>query len=236
MKILLCGGAKTDNLIIALENRFKSGMSFCKEEFIRNIDNFIMRGESFDRAIVFEQSISRDGYINDIATFRKDVSTFIDKLKENFSKYEIVFVTETRDKARMIIEETIDVAHISIVIVKEPPYVTSFITQLVSTELRNFDKGIKFTQDDVRQMIEEENNEDDILWSDEIEMEKGETLSLDGEKGYDVENQFDNFEFVFTRRGIAVLDAKEEVEKMKFSDEIKSKKLGRKTKELVRKG
>lgn len=235
MKILICGGTKTNNIKIALERRFTSGMSFCTEEQIENIDNLITRGETFDRAIVFEQSISANGMRNEAANMRKNICSFIERVKENFTKYEIVFITETRDKARIIVEETLDVAHVSTVLVKSPPYATSFITQLVSVELRQFDKGMVFTQSDVRTMVESESEEEDIIWSDENERSRGELIGTEC-TDTSVIKQLENFTYLFTRNEIKVIDLREEIERTQFSDEVKSRAVGNKTKEIVRKG
>ena len=62
MRVLVSGGLKTDAITRAMEKAFSDGsVLFESENFIKNIENFLSRGNYFDRAIIMEQSLTENG-------------------------------------------------------------------------------------------------------------------------------------------------------------------------------
>lgn len=244
MRILICGGKRTENLIKALRNKYKAEISFCYEPLVRNINSVIARGETFDRAVIFEQSLSEDGEITDRAVIGNTLSEALKAITNAYSQYELVFVAESKMMARTIKEETFEVRDISVVVLQlSSQYTVSFLAQLVQNELKDFDRGKVFTLEDVRQMMADESTYNDVVWSDEVEDTTGELMGEDIEGVVNAVDELENFEFSFGKGGITIeeikqetMEATEQARSETPSDEAeagrKAKRKGKKTKFL----
>lgn len=135
MKIILSGGAKTINIKNGIEKKFKSsGDEVSVENYIEDIASTFSRGDTFDKALITEQSISRDGAIASEAELRQRVNDFAASSAHRNRKNEsYVFLVQSEAMAELISDETFMIKGSSVVVLKTPPYsVNFFVTLLVN--------------------------------------------------------------------------------------------------------
>ena len=172
MRILLSGGVKTGNIKASIEKKFEStGDVFIIEEFLENIVTLFGKGEYFDKALITEQSITRDFKIKDETEIRIRINTFIENMKSVNRKMDFVFLTRDPKFATIIDEETFTIHNNSVIVVKEPKYSVPFFYDLIVKDIHKLPSDIVFKPE----LIEAEDISDVV--SDE------ELQDLNGEDG-----------------------------------------------------
>lgn len=136
MKILISGGAITNNIINPLQKKLaSSGIDFLAVEYIEDIKRLLANGEYFDRAIITEDSWSHNGNDTDEMSWRSKINNFSNSvngvLRENTS---YVFLSKTNDMAGIAGEEIMSIRTSSILIVKELPFTVNFFVMLATWE------------------------------------------------------------------------------------------------------
>ena len=103
MRVLISGGKKTINIVKSLENRFASGsVELTIEENIDNIESFLSRGDYFDRAIIIEQSWTKDGAQQDEIVLRRSINNFISIIKQKHNRdFSLIFIASTEKMAKI---------------------------------------------------------------------------------------------------------------------------------------
>lgn len=106
MRVLVSGGLKTDAITRAMEKAFSDGsVLFTSENFIKNIESFLSRGNYFDRAIIMEQSITENGNVLDNETISKVVQKLVELINTKLLQQEILFVLNTEAIANIVSSE-----------------------------------------------------------------------------------------------------------------------------------
>ena len=146
MRILLSGGIKTQNIVSGIQKKFTaSGDDFIVIEYLDDIDDMFSRGEYFDKALVTEQSITRDYSITDEYTIRKRVNDFANIMKAKPRKFNFVFLAQEKTMANMIHEEILPILGESAVVLKEPPYTVPFFVSILVTDSKQLPDEIVYT-------------------------------------------------------------------------------------------
>ena len=146
MRILLSGGIKTQNIVSGIQKKFKaSGDDFIVVEYIDDIEELFGRGEFFDKALVTEQSITKDYSINDEYTIRHRINNFANMMKSKQRKFNYVFLAKTKEMANMIHEEILPILGESAVVLKEPPYTVPFFVSILVTDSKQLPDEIVYT-------------------------------------------------------------------------------------------
>lgn len=146
MRILLSGGIKTQNIVSGIQKKFKaSGDDFIVVEYIDDIEELFWRGEFFDKALVTEQSITKDYSINDEYTIRHRINNFANMMKSKQRKFNYVFLAQTKEMANMIHEEILPILGESAVVLKEPPYTVPFFVSILVTDSKQLPDEIVYT-------------------------------------------------------------------------------------------
>lgn len=146
MRILLSGGIKTQNIVSGIQKKFKaSGDDFIVVEYIDDIEELFGRGEFFDKALVTEQSITKDYSINDEYTIRHRINNFANMMKSKQRKFNYVFLAQTKEMANMIHEEILPILGESAVVLKEPPYTVPFFVSILVTDSKQLPDEIVYT-------------------------------------------------------------------------------------------
>lgn len=106
MRVLVSGGLKTDAITRAMEKAFSDGsVLFTSENFIKNIENFLSRGNYFDRAIIMEQSLTENGNNMDDGEMREVVGRLVDLITNRLLEQEVLFVLNTESIADLVNSE-----------------------------------------------------------------------------------------------------------------------------------
>lgn len=135
MRVLLSGGKKTYNIIDGIRKKFTtSGDDFVVIEYLDDILDMFNRGEYFDKAVIIEQSITRDGDITDEMQIRQRINKFSIDISKKVHKSNYVFLSQDQDIASMIYDEILPIANDSAVVFMKPPYKVTFFADLIVKE------------------------------------------------------------------------------------------------------
>lgn len=156
MRVLISGGKKTINIVNPIKERFASGsVELTMEEDIDNIESFLSRGEYFDKALILEQSWTKDGAQADESKLRASINNFVNIVRQKCSKEcTYIFIASTEQMARVALEETLELSETSRVLLKAPPYYVSFFTLLIKNELQDIPEQFIFKLDDTEDVVE----------------------------------------------------------------------------------
>lgn len=145
MKVLLSGGTKTGNIVTSIEKKFKSsGDEFIVVDFLDDINEIFLRGDSYDKAIITEQSITREFSIKDEHVIRGRISSFVNDCLNRSGKFSYVFLTQNEQLAEMIHEEILPIMSCSSVVLYLKQYTVSFFTTLIRSDVKQLPKDIVF--------------------------------------------------------------------------------------------
>lgn len=146
MRILLSGGIKTQNIVSGIQKKFTaSGDDFIVVEYIDDVEELFGRGEFFDKALVTEQSITRDYSIEEEYTIRQRINNFANMMKSKPRKFNYVFLAQTKEMANMIHEEILPILGESAVVLAQPPYTVPFFVSILVTDSKQLPAEIVYT-------------------------------------------------------------------------------------------
>lgn len=217
MRVLISGGKKTINLVSAMRKNFNSGtVEITSEDNIKDIRNFISRGDLFDRAIIMQQSITEDESITDESTIREIIANFIEIISSKFRRYEVVFVVLDEDMAKMVCEEAFSVIDRVKVIIQKPRYNVGFFKGIILNDINNFPDNINVYEYDDVDLVEDSGNAVGFSFEDtdfddttEIESTTSNEVDIDNESEVEEEDELKEASF----------DDEEEEEDFKFDFE-----------------
>lgn len=164
MKVLVCGGAKTKNIVVGLEKKFGHiGIEFLVVNDMDSIEEIYGKGEYFDRALICEQGVTKDGlYRNEEERIRGSICNFaVSASMHNMAGANYVFLTADMEMAEIMHEELLPLRNDSVVVVKASPYSIGFFSSLIATDLDKLDSNIVFkpvTEEDVEGLDIFDNN------------------------------------------------------------------------------
>ena len=148
MRILVSGGIKTHNIVDGISKKFtSSGDDFVEVQFLDDILNIFSLGDYFDKALITEQSITRDKQIKDEMEIRQRVNKFAIEISKKPHKYNYVFLASDENMAQMIYDEILPIFDDSAVVLKEPPYKTTFFIDIIVTEAKDLPSEWVFEPD-----------------------------------------------------------------------------------------
>lgn len=141
MRVLLSGGKKTYNIIDGIRKKFTtSGDDFVVIEYLDDIMDMFARGDYFDKAVIIEQSITRDGAITDEMQIRQRINNFSMDIAKKVNKGNFVFLSQDQDISGMIYDEILPIANESAVVFMKPPYKATFFADLIVKEAADLPK------------------------------------------------------------------------------------------------
>ena len=152
MRVVICGGAKTENIVKATRDNFKSsGVDFLTVKYIDTVADLFNRGEYFDRIILVEPGWTRDGIITSETQIRHTLSEFANQMIDQNTnpKSEYVFLSQTQEMAGIVNEEILLIKSQSELAVKAPPYKVNLFKALVLAELGRFPEQLAYKSTEV---------------------------------------------------------------------------------------
>ena len=137
MRVLLSAGIRTENIVTSIYSQFKaSGDDFVVIRYLEEIEEIFSRGDYFDKAVICEQSITKDNTITDEFELRTRINNFALTMQRNPRKLNFVFLTQTPTMANVVQEEIFPITDISVVVMKAPRYDAQFFVTLIVTDIR----------------------------------------------------------------------------------------------------
>ena len=193
MRVLLSGGKKTYNIIDGIRKKFTtSGDDFVVIEYLDDIMDMFSRGDYFDKAVIIEQSITRDGAITDEMQIRQRINKFSMDISKKVHKSNYVFLSQDRNIAGMIYDEILPIANDSAVVLMGPPYKATFFADLIVKEAADlprdwvFEPELAVPDDEDFGFNDETTNNDNVDTTDmDLGMDLPEMPTNDVFSGYD---------------------------------------------------
>ena len=194
MNILICAGYKYESLTSSLTAMFRDGsVKVSGVPLLSDVDEFIARGSTFDRAIITEEAITEDGNLTEIDDMLVVVEKFAEEMSGIFNDKEAVFIINSEeladavltqlfmssDRVRVVLRSRIDSLNMS------------YLRDLTLVRLQDFktNQNLKksvFTQGAVSSKVDEDlevDNEEELSFEDEEkgnEESKADFSDLDG--------------------------------------------------------
>lgn len=210
MRVLLSGGNKTDNILAAISKKFQSsGDDFIVVNFIDDVNDLFAKGDYFDKAIVTEQSLTREYSIKEESEIRVRINKFAMDMAARPNRANFVFLTQSEALANMIHEEILPIFNDSVVVLKEPKYSVQFFYELIVTDVKQLSSDIVYVPD-IDETIDD--NIDDSI-DDDLSMDD---VNFDNDFQYNPKEADDNFDKeLFGDEGIDMVTAQDNI-----SDEL----------------
>lgn len=210
MRVLLSGGNKTDNILAGVSKKFQSsGDEFIVVNFIDDVNDLFAKGDYFDKAIVTEQSLTREYSIKEESEIRVRINKFAMDMAARPNRANFVFLTQSEALANMIHEEILPIFNDSVVVLKEPKYSVQFFYELIVTDVKQLPSDIVYVPD-IDEAIDD--NIDDSI-DDDLSMDD---VDFDNDFQYNPKEADDNFDKeLFGDEGIDMVTAQDNI-----SDEL----------------
>ena len=213
MNILICAGYKYESLTSSLTAMFRDGsVKVSGVPLLSDVDEFIARGSTFDRAIITEEAITEDGNLTEIDDMLVVVEKFAEEMSGIFNDKEAVFILNSEELADAVLTQLFMSSERVRVVLRSriDSLNMSYLRDLTLVRLQDFktNQNLKksvFTQGAVSSKVDEDlevDNEEELSFEDEEkgkEDSKADFSDLDGLFGEDADDiSFDDdekFEF-----------------------------------------
>lgn len=147
MRILVSGGFKTHNIIDGINRKFQSnGIEFLEVKYIEDIEAIYARGEYFDRAVIMEQSWTRDLSNTDRDSIRSKINAFaFDSARRKKAGTTFIFMSRDVEMAEIVYEETLSIRSESLSMYKtDNKFFADFFIELFQKDLKDMDENLIF--------------------------------------------------------------------------------------------
>ena len=209
MNILICAGYKYESLTSSLTAMFRDGsVKVSGVPLLSDVDEFIARGSTFDRAIITEEAITEDGNLTEIDDMLVVVEKFAEEMSGIFDDKEAVFIINSEELADAVLTQLFMSSERVRVVLRSriDSLNMSYLRDLTLVRLQDFktNQNLKksvFTQGAVSSKVDEDlevDNEEELSFEDEEkgnEASKADFSDLDGLFGEDADDiSFDDDE------------------------------------------
>lgn len=165
MRILVIGGSRASNVEDALEQRFAS----IEVKTVRTIGEIKIigsAGERFDRVLLFEQAITKDGIELSSKEVHENTQEMIKELQNAMQNFDLVCIADSNIVIRTLLEETFEMKYRSVVVeIKSNSISANTLAALISKSIGELKRT--YNNDVIDTSIYR--GVDTVLWSNEID-------------------------------------------------------------------
>ena len=151
MKILICAGLKTGNIVNTVKRKYINGdVEIISKAYATNIPMIFDRGDNFDRAIILEEGLlAQDSLPESINASVRMLTQMV--LSKCHSDTTIVWVVTNQENAERVCEETLELYHRSKILIrnKDEKLVASFFMNIISNTLDKVHPNLEFKATDM---------------------------------------------------------------------------------------
>lgn len=174
MKVLIVAGEKYNKLVEVAKTLYESSIDITGIKYLDDIRNYLNRGETFDRAVIFDKAYTLNDADTDVDSIKSRVANFVDEVQSRMSRYNLVFCATDDVIGLGIVEVTLNIGSNAIVISQGSQKVNkTFLSGVITTSMDNFSNKYKvLDMNDLRKyQIENtksiDNEMDDTIINDE---------------------------------------------------------------------
>lgn len=152
MRVLICGGKKTDNIISVLTKKYNSGnIAIIGQSSIVEIGNVFERGDYFDRAIIIDKGLTDSNSVDQDDVIRQRLRDFVELFKNKCNKHTtLVFVCFDEHIATIISDETIEISPYLKILIREGKLDIGFFSKIITLTLDALPQNIVFSVDKIQ--------------------------------------------------------------------------------------
>lgn len=156
MKILLIAGGNRDKLLRAAQTIDKSTLIITSLSHISEIKSYLIRGETFDRAIIFGRALKEE-FNQDYAALEVGVEKFVEEISQRLPRFELVFHCKEEETAFRVINATLSTGNSTVVLRADDGLTLQTLGVLMKTSMNGFrERYATFTMNDIRKKQMEE--------------------------------------------------------------------------------
>lgn len=186
MRILISGGEKSINIVNGIKSKFTaSGDEFTVIPYIEDIPALYAKGDTFDKALITMESVTRDNAIKDETQLRQRLNAFALDASKRVKKSLYVFLSPIEEMANIMQEETLLIERYTAVLLKAKPYSVQFFVDILVKDVAQMPDGLIYKPS----LIGAEQKFDTSLDVDDIEVEP--QVIVHDNNGF--EDDFDDF-------------------------------------------
>lgn len=165
MRILISGGEKSVNIVNGIKSKFTaSGDEFIVIPYIEDIPTLYAKGDTFDKALITMESVTRDNAIKSEAQLRQRINSFALDASKRVKKSLYVFLSPIEEMANIMQEETLMIERYAAVLIKAKPYSVQFFVDILVKDVAQIPDNLiyKPTLIGVEQKFESDADIEDI--------------------------------------------------------------------------
>ena len=165
MRILISGGEKSVNIVNGIKSKFTaSGDEFIVIPYIEDIPTVYAKGDTFDKALITMESVTRDNAIKNEAQLRQRINSFALDASKRVKKSLYVFLSPIEEIANIMQEETLMIERYTAVLIKAKPYSVQFFVDILVKDVAQIPDSLiyKPTLIGAEQKFEPDEDIDDI--------------------------------------------------------------------------
>ena len=198
MRILISGGEKSINIVNGIRSKFiASGDEFIVIPYIEDIPSLYAKGDTFDKALITMESITRDNFIKDEMQLRNRINAFALDASKRVKKSLYVFLSPIEEIANIMQEETLSIERYTAVLLKAKPYSVQFFVDILVKDVAQIPEGLiyKPTLIGAEQSFNNDIDVDDIEIGPQVVVKDNtEFDDFDDFDGFDNEDNPDDFD------------------------------------------
>lgn len=119
MRILIIAGKQAHKLADLAKERFGETIDIDSINTLAKIEDYVNRGNDFERVIIFPKGYSEDDTITDIGDIKRNMNNFISYVNSRIYSYELVVMSATEEDALGFVEITLQMSDKTTIIKNE---------------------------------------------------------------------------------------------------------------------
>lgn len=134
MKVLISAGSGSHKLVEIYNNAFRESIEFDELPYLRDIDEYLGNGNTFDRLLIFEQSLTENGMITDASAISDVLARLTELMDNQLDKQEVIAVANTEVIADYIsMQMFMNESRVKVILFTEQKYKVALLKALAYT-------------------------------------------------------------------------------------------------------
>ena len=164
MKVLISAGSGSHKLVEIYNNAFRESIEFDELPYLRDIDEYLGNGNTFDRLLVFEQSLTENGMITDASAISDVLARLTELMDSQLDKQEVIAVANTAVIADYIsMQMFMNESRVKVILFSESKYKVALLKALAYTAFNEIENdrilgSLVYKNNDSKGIFEEDSS------------------------------------------------------------------------------